>query len=112
MGTRTPGCDPWTCTFREFGRGFTAASSTWAVAAMNLGLAFMALLSCLPRERRELAFNASLRRHYPHQVRRVCSHPTGSRPARTPTLLERTYSKPYALASASVRADIEGHTDA
>ena len=30
----------------------------------------------LPRERKNRSFNASLRRHYPHQVRRVCSHPT------------------------------------
>src|SRR5262245_63331896 len=45
MGTRTSGRDPSTYTLRELGRGFTAAPSTCAVAAMNRGLAFMALLS-------------------------------------------------------------------
>src|SRR5216683_1814164 len=37
--------EPSTYTFREFGMGLTAASSTRAVWARNFGLAFMALLS-------------------------------------------------------------------
>src|SRR5439155_4694422 len=42
-------------------------------------------------ERRDGPLNASLRRHYPHQVRRVCSHPARQNCSdRTPTLLERT----------------------
>ena len=41
---------------RELGSGCTAASSTCALAARNFGLAFICV---------------SLRRHYPHQVRRV-----------------------------------------
>src|SRR5215831_457567 len=67
---------------------------------MNLGLAFMALLLAHCRRSEDESFNASLRRHYPHQVRRVCSHPARIS-ARTPTLLAKTYSKPYALASKS-----------
>src|SRR5262249_23764280 len=67
---------------------------------MNLGLAFMALLLAHCRRSEDGSFNASLRRHYPHQVRRVCSHPARMS-ARTPTLLAKTYSKPYALASKS-----------
>src|SRR6266849_8280243 len=72
--------------------GLTAASSTRAVWARNFGLAFMALLSRTDRrERRDQPFNASLRRHYPHQVRRVCSHPAKQVClVRTPTLLEET----------------------
>src|SRR5438046_10671477 len=42
---------------RELGSGWIAASSTWAVAARNFGLAFIC---------------ASLRRHHPHQVVRNC----------------------------------------
>src|SRR5262249_22099166 len=68
---------------------------------MNLGLAFMALLLAHCRRSEDGSFNASLRRHYPHQVRRVCSHPAGTASARTPTLLGKTYSKPYTLASKS-----------
>src|SRR5688500_11216979 len=45
-----------TYTLRELGSGWMAALSTCAVAARNLGLAFMA---------------SFLRRDYPHQVRRV-----------------------------------------
>src|SRR5215467_2253037 len=67
---------------------------------MNLGLAFMALLLARCRGSEDESFNASLRRHYPHQVRRVCSHPAASS-ARTPTLLEKSYSKEHALASRS-----------
>src|SRR6266480_3784426 len=70
----------------------TAASSTRAVWARNFGLAFMALLSRTNRRgAKDQPFNASLRRHYPHQVRRVCSHPPRQVcPVRTPTLLEGT----------------------
>src|SRR6266446_4144399 len=43
--------EPSTHTLREFGRGFTAASSTRAVWARNFGLAFIALLTTsTPRE--------------------------------------------------------------
>src|SRR5215218_4599772 len=35
------GREPAIKTLREFGSGLTAASSTWAVALRNLGLAFM-----------------------------------------------------------------------
>src|SRR5687767_12228573 len=41
MGTRRS----LTWTLREFGNGCTAASSTWAVAARNFGLAFIGLPS-------------------------------------------------------------------
>src|SRR5258708_39377787 len=65
-----------TYTLREFGKGFTAASSTRAVWARNFGLAFMALLSRLHRgERKDRLVNASRRRHYPHQVPRGCPPP-------------------------------------
>src|SRR5216684_5092759 len=95
--------EPSTHTLREFGRGFTAASSTRAVWARNFGLAFMALLSRLHRgERRDRLVNASLRRHYPHQVPRVCSHPASAVAlARTPTLLHGPYPKRGSLASVS-----------
>src|SRR5712691_5976311 len=69
--------EPSTYTLRELGKGLTAASSTRAVWARNFGLAFMALLSRLRRgERNDRLVNASLRRQYPYQVPRVCSHPT------------------------------------
>src|SRR2546427_6806899 len=88
---------------RNLGRGFTAASSTRAVWARNFGLAFMALLSRLHRgERRDRLVNASLRRHYPHQGPRVCSHPASAVAlARTPTLLHGPYPQRGSLASAS-----------
>src|SRR6266516_1134630 len=72
--------------------GLIAASSTRAVWARNFGFAFMALLShTTAGERRDQPFNASLRRHYPRQVRRVYSHPPRQVcPVRTPTLLEGT----------------------
>jgi len=41
IGTRMSGREPSTYTLRERGSGFTAATSTCAVAARNLGLAFM-----------------------------------------------------------------------
>jgi len=41
IGTLMSGRLPGTYTLREFGSGWTAASSTWAVAAMNFGLALM-----------------------------------------------------------------------
>src|SRR6266480_6517085 len=83
--------------------GLIAASSTRAVWARNFGFAFMALLShTTAGERRDQPFNASLRRHYPHQVRRVCSHPASqgcwSGPLRCS---EGPYSKPLSLASVS-----------
>src|SRR5258708_23028803 len=81
--------EPSTYTLREFGKGFTAASSTRAVWARNFGLAFMALLSRLHRgERRDRLVNSSLRRHYPPQVPRVSSHPASAVALlKTPTLL-------------------------
>src|SRR6266581_5247302 len=92
IGTRRSRREPSTYTLREFGIGLTAASSTRAVWAINFGLAFMALLSRTDRRgAKEQPFNASLRRHYPHQVRRVCSHPPRQVcSVRTPTLLEGT----------------------
>src|ERR1700693_701865 len=42
MGTRMSRREPSKYTLRERGNGCTAASSTWAVVAMNLGWAFMA----------------------------------------------------------------------
>src|SRR5439155_22713011 len=54
---------------RELGSGWIAASSTWAVAARNFGLAFMC---------------ASLRRDYPHQVVRDCLTRAFSEPAQDP----------------------------
>ncbi len=44
IGTRMSGREPSTYTLREFGNGFTAASSTWAVALRNLTLSFMTAL--------------------------------------------------------------------
>src|SRR4029078_7290271 len=41
IGTRRSGREPSKCTLRERGSGWTAASSTWAEDAMNLGWAFM-----------------------------------------------------------------------
>src|SRR3977135_20916 len=83
--------------------GLTAASSTRAVWARNFGLAFMALLSRTNRRgAKDQPFNASLRRHYPHQVRRGCSHPPKRGcPVKHPTVRTGTYPKRLGLASAS-----------
>src|SRR5687767_13031408 len=78
IGTRMSGREPSTYTFDELGNGLTAASSTCAVAFRNFGFAF---IDCAPREFRRRALkvgtthHASLRRHYPYQVRRVCLTP-------------------------------------
>ena len=69
IGTRRSGRDPSTYTLRERGRGWTAASSTWADAAMNFGLAFMKAPSGAATEREALG-PRSLRRHDPGQVQR------------------------------------------
>ena len=75
---------------RELGSGFTAASSTCAVALRNFGLAFM----CAPRgscgrsDGGRIPVHASLRRHYPHQVPRVSLTRPRMRPpgGRTPNV--------------------------
>src|SRR3954465_12267871 len=90
IGTWMSGREPATYTFREFGSGLTAASSTCAVALRNLGLAFM----LAPRVNQGGAApllmmrHASLRRHYPHQVRRVFLTRLEAfiKPARTPNV--------------------------
>ena len=77
IGTRMSGREPSTYTLRERGRGWTAASSTWAEAAMNFGLAFMKAPSGAATEREALG-PRSLRRHDPGQVQRDSL--TGRRP--------------------------------
>src|SRR2546428_11802132 len=64
---------------RELGSGWIAASSTWAVAARNFGLAFMC---------------ASLRRDYPHQGVRGCLPPAFSEPAQDPQRQSTHYNTP------------------
>src|SRR6266513_3684418 len=54
IGKRRSGREPSTYTFREFGMGLTAASSTRAVRAKNFGLAFMALLVQEPKGSEEM----------------------------------------------------------
>src|SRR5690349_16908783 len=95
IGTRISGRLPSIYTLVDFGKGWTAASSTWAVAASNFSGAFMWLL-CVRSQQRSVrpwggcacthaVSRASLRWHYPDQVQRVfLTHATSAR--RTPSV--------------------------
>src|SRR3954466_6424496 len=75
MGTRSfP-----TYTFRELGSGLIAASSTWAVAARNFGLAFMGVF---------------LRRNDPHQVPGTVSPKDEEQAPLGPLTLRSDYNPP------------------